>query len=375
MKRLNILFLVPSLNIGGAERHIYSLVLNLKKERFNPIIVCLYELGKVGSELIASGLEVHHGLMRHELDIPGALRILSIIKSKRIDIIYAIHSPLSLFWGTVWKRLAPVKSLITRVTSTRPIYNYKKIRIANLLFLPFVDRIICQADSHRERVMAIQRIDPRKIEVIYNGIDLRWFDNLLNRSEMRVTQEIPRNQPIVGIVSRLRTEKGLSTFLESARIIHKSLKDIHFLIIGDGDQRGYLEKMAEDFMIYKNVHFLGEVINVAPFISLFDVGVTASAAAYEAFPNALLEYMAASKPVVATDAGSIPEVVVNNKTGFVIPAKDAKAMADAISRLLIDKKLAEEMGKAGRRRVEEKFTIEHMIKRYESLFEDLGRRD
>ncbi|MBI5049486.1 MAG: glycosyltransferase, partial [Nitrospirae bacterium] len=141
------------------------------------------------------------------------------------------------------------------------------------------------------------------------------------------------------------------------------------LVHSEGVNPEKIEQMVQESMMQSNVHFLGTRRDVSQVISAFDVAVMSSD--FETFSNAILEYMAASKPVVATNVGSTAELVIDGETGYLIPCRDSEAMAKAIMRLLKDKELAKKMGEAGREKVREKFTIEKMIEKYESLFAGL----
>ena len=149
----------------------------------------------------------------------------------------------------------------------------------------------------------------------------------------------------------------------------------HFLIVGDGPGRSELERLARDLCIASNVHFTGFRSDIPELLSVFDVSVLSSYPFVETFPLAILESMAAAKPVVATDVGSLSDMVVQGETGFLVPPDHPEALAQAILLLLKDKTLALKMAEAGRKRVENNFTIERMVFEHEALFERLMERD
>jgi glycosyltransferase involved in cell wall biosynthesis len=125
--------------------------------------------------------------------------------------------------------------------------------------------------------------------------------------------------------------------------------------------------------ISQNLYFLGGREDVADLISIFDVAVLASLS--EGFSNVILEYMASSKPVVATEVGGNPELVLHGETGLLVPPADAHTLADAILSILEDKEAALRYGAAGRKRVEDKFELGKMIRQYEDLFERVILRE
>lgn len=358
-----------SLHAGGTEKHIFDLVSNLNRERFNPLLCCLYDLGPIGTKLSNLGFRVYHNLMGSKWDVSILWKLPGIFRSEKIHILYTVNSPLSQFLGSVLSKIFGVGVNITRVATTGEVYHRKRGKIVNKMCLPLVDKVIAQADSHKKFLVSTERFRQEKIKVIYNGIDCERFDKVVDGNAYKKTLHVPLDVPIVGIVARLSPEKELHIFLGAARKIISVLPYAHFLIVGDGRERNKLEMIAHELTISSNVHFLGMRVDIPQIVSLFDVGVLTSNR--EAFPNVILEYMAASKPVVATDVGSTSEIVIDGKTGYVVPCGDSKAVADAILKLLSDRSLAREMGDAGNERVKMNFTLHEMVEKYETLFSDL----
>ncbi len=361
-----------SLDVGGTERHILNLVSNLNKEKFNSVVCCLYDIGTIGTKLfnLDINIKIYHNLMRSRWDISVMWNLTRILKKEKIDILLTVSSPPTQLWGVVCARLSKVKVNITRVGGTKLPSDGKR-RIVNKIMLPFVDRVIAQAYSHKNYLIRSEGFKPEKIEVIYNSVNLEQFNKPIDSQYVRKELGIPEGLPIIGIVARLSPEKGHIVFLKAAKKIINIFPDTWFLIVGDGKEREKLEEMTRKLAIQSNVYFLGVREDILRIISLFDVAVLASFPIRETFSNAILEYMAAAKPVVATKVGSISEQVVDGETGFLISPGDSDAIANAILRLLQDRKLAKKMGERGRERVEENFTLQKMVAKYESLFEDL----
>ncbi len=372
MKKINIMILTHSLHVGGAENHVNSLVLNSDKAKFNFVIVCLYELGVIGERLSKEkdGIKVYHNLMRRNFDVSGVWKLIHIMRGENINILYIVLTPFTLFWGAFCAKIAGVKASLARSTTIYPIYRVtKKRKIITSVSLNFIDKIIAQSNSHKDYLVESAGFDPGKIIVIYNGVDLECYGKYIDMADFKFSVKIPTGAPVIGIVGRLVPEKGHLIFLRAARRILESFPQAHFLIAGDGKQRSELETFSNELRIDSNVHFLGTRHDISQILSLLNVAVMSSVT--EAFSNAILEYMAASKPVVATDAGSNAEIVVDGDTGYVVPCNDSEAMADAVLKLLRNEKLAIKMGETGRATVIEKFTIQDMIAKYESLFIDL----
>jgi glycosyltransferase involved in cell wall biosynthesis len=372
-KKIKILIFTHSLHIGGAEKHIYGLVSCMDKDKYQFRIICLYTLGAIGEMLLNENKNVgiYHAIMKNKFDIFGVLKLIRIIMKERIDILYIMHTPLTLFWGIFCAKIAGIKATVTRFTSTYPIYHVKRRKVVNYFMLSFIDKIIAQAVYHRQYLINHEGATPKKIVVIYNSVDIHRFTQPKNIVEMKEAIGISKDAQVVGIIANLRPEKGHKVFLEAAQRILNSCSQASFLIVGEGKQRGNLEKITEELKIHSNVHFAGLRKDIPELISLFDVAVLASNDRVETFSNAVLEYMAAAKPVVATKVGSIAEQVIDGETGFLVPYGDSKALAEAILKLLMNKDLAVKMGEAGRAMVREKFTVQKMIANYEDLFSDM----
>jgi glycosyltransferase involved in cell wall biosynthesis len=373
MNKINILILSCSLNIGGAEKHICDLVSNMDRNKYNFVMICLYQLGAIGETLLKEHrMKVYHDLMKNKFDILGARKLMRIVRNEKADILFIVHTPITLFWGIVCAKMYGIKATLTRCPTTNPTAHVKRHKIINFLILRFVDKIVAQANSHKEHQIK-EGADPDKIVVISNGVDLeRFTGSSIDVLTLKQGFGIPEGAPIVGIVARLSPEKGHMVLLRAARKIIDSLSQSQFLIVGDGRERNNLERMCGELLIGNNVHFLGILSDVSQVVQLFDVGILSTGPTGETFPNVVLEYMAASKPVVVTEAVRSSDIVSDSQTGYIVPCDDHGAMADAVIKLLKDKYLAKIMGEAGRKRVEEKFTIQRMINNYDTLFMSLS---
>lgn len=368
MRKIKILILTCSLNVGGAEKHIHDLVLNSDRQKFNFVIVCLYELGAIGEMLSKEhGIKIYHNVMRNKLDIFGVWILNRIIRKEKADILFMVHTPPVLLWGVFCAKINNIKATLSRSPTTNPSAHVKRSTIVNFFVLRFVDKIVAQAQSHMEYQIK-SGADPGKGVVINNGVDLEHFSKPGDTLTLKQKMGISFDAQVVGIVARLEPQKGIQYFLRAAKNIIALLPQTHFLIVGDGSERKKLENMCKELFIEKNVHFLGMLKDVSMIIQVFDVGVLSSNPVGETFSNAILEYMAAAKPVVATNVGSTDEIVVDGETGYIVPSGAPESLSTAVTKLLKNKELAKRMGEAGRERVKEKFMFQSMISKYESLF-------
>ena len=370
IEKINILFLILSLNVGGTEKHVLNLVSHINRIKYNPVICCLFELGELGEQYVNNeeGILVYSNLIKSKYDLSGIYRGLQIIRNENIHILYTINSPLTQLWGTILSKLAGTDAFITRVATTKPRYHAERRMIANKIMLPFVDKIIAQADTHKEYLIRFEGIKKDKIEVVYNGVELEKFHVETDILKLKESMGIGGSDPVIGIVARLAPEKGHDVLLKAAKKVVNEFSLARFLIIGDGEEKQKLQQLTSKLGIESNVSFLGVRKDIPIMLSIMDIAVLSSKQIVETVSNAILEYMAAGKPVVATNAGSTVDLVDNGKTGFLISCGDHEAMADSILKLLGDRDLASKMGKAGREKIKEKFTVQQMISKYESLF-------
>jgi L-malate glycosyltransferase len=231
------------------------------------------------------------------------------------------------------------------------------------------DRIITVCTTARQQEIRRTKADPEKVVTIYNGIDTLppVTDQLTAR--LRRTLKLPDNAKIVLCIARLAVQKGhvdLLTAWEAVQAVHP---DAHLLIVGDGEQRTGLTGMVRQRAGCNTIHFLGRRDDVPDLLAMSDLVVLPARG--EGLPNVLLEAMAAGRPVVATNVGGIPELVVDGITGLLVPPSDPHALSRKMITLLSDPVRARTMGHAGRERVAKHFPIGTMVNRTETLYTEL----
>jgi len=199
------------------------------------------------------------------------------------------------------------------------------------------------------------------LTVIRNGIEWQHF-NIENQAH-------PKNEKIIFTASRLAPEKGIEYLIQAIKILSARMNNMKLLVAGEGPLKTRLEYLVEQQGIKEIVTFLGYQENVSKYISQADVVVLPSL--WEGLPNILLEAMAMKKPVVATAVGGTKEIVKDGENGFLVRPKDAKALAEAIQKILQDANLARNFGESGYRFVRENFDLSLMVSSYEKLYQKL----
>jgi glycosyltransferase involved in cell wall biosynthesis len=220
-----------------------------------------------------------------------------------------------------------------------------------------VDCFIAASEAIRHMLVADGVPDERAVTV-HEGIDV---ERVAATSFVDVHQAffLPHGAPVVGNIAALVPHKGQRHLVEAAHIVVQKLPDVRFVILGEGELREALERLVKEYRLEKHVLLPGFRTDVLGCLKSFDVFAMSSVT--EGLGTSLLDAMACSRPIVATEAGGIPEVVVHGVTGLLVPPRDHTAMADAIIALISDQPRRQKMGEAGFVRVNEKFTLERMI--------------
>lgn len=359
--------------VGGAERNITQLMIGIDKEKFELFIACFVS-GKLVENLRNQGFSILD-LNKAGIYTISGLRNLAFLKrfvsEKKIYLIVTYHES-SDFYGLVLSHICNIP-----IISARRDMGFKTElhhQLAYKFVGRFFDAVIAVSNAVKKEVVKRRWFPEKKIFTIYNAINMTDYGKSRNGMTLKRGLGIHPESPVVGMVANIHKIKGYEYFLHAASMIHRYKRDVQFLMIGYDEVNSdftiaTLKRYGEEIGISQNLHFLGGRENVADLISLFDVAVLASLS--EGFSNVILEYMASSKPVVATEVGGNPEIVVHGETGLLVPPANADALASAILSILKDRETASKFGIAGRRRVEEQFSLDVMVRNYENLFEQV----
>jgi glycosyltransferase involved in cell wall biosynthesis len=207
-----------------------------------------------------------------------------------------------------------------------------------------------------------------KIHLVRNGIDLRPFDN----APPSLRSELARNPPIVGLIGRLAIEKGVDVFLHAAARVLMELPSTKFVVVGEGPDREKLESLIDELKIRENVSMLGQRADMPSVYASLDIMVSTSRR--EGLPMAILEGMASGLPLVATSVGEVPTVVLDGRTGVVLPPEDPALLASAIVTLLKDPAERERLGVAARKLIDDEFSAQRMTADYLRVYEEAASR-
>lgn len=379
MRKAKILFVIGTLDIGGAETQLVELASRLDRERFEAIVCCIAPAGPLASTLHARGITVHALGFRRLF--PGTLGLLAslprmagmfwrlwrLVRRERPEVVHAVLLAAYVL-ATFTARLARVPVVVAGRRSLGLFKERKRVyRLLENVADRMTDLFIANSEAVRVDTLEREPIRPSDIVVIYNGLDLSRFD-------APVDPALPESLhlgtgPRVIVVSNLIAYKGHEYFLRAWALVLKSFPTASAILVGEGPLRGRLETVADGLGIRGSVHFLGTRRDVPSLLAISDVYVHPSLE--EGYSNSLLEAMAAARPVVATAVGGNVEAVTDGVTGVLVPARDEKALAHAMSRFLSDPQAARSMGERASVSARARHGVDAMVHAYENVYDEL----
>lgn len=367
---MKILHLFSTLPIGGAEDRLRTLLLNMDKDRFDPLVCCIGEKGVIGEEIASFGFEVISlNRMKHRRwDWRIVRDLTSLIRDRKIELMHT-----QLYHANMYGRLAAFRANIPVVITECNIYkSYKyKRKVINRFLGKRTDRVIAVSNSVRDYVLGRDGLDPAKVIVVNNGVDITRFKPAANKEkvEARRSLGIEPEVELLGTVSRLSTQKGLSFLLKALASILNRSPDLKLIIVGSGSLEEELKDEAARLNITDSVRFLGARRDVPDILKALDIFVMPSL--WEGFPRALLEAMATGLPVVAARVGGVADAIEDSVSGLLVEPTDVQGLAASISEMLNDSALAERLGKKAREVVEADFSVSGMVDSMAKLYTEV----
>lgn len=355
-------FVITSMPVGGAETLLVNLIRRFDRDRINPSVVCLKEKGPLGEELSAE-YPVDSHLIRSKLDFGVLFRLAANFRRNRTDAIVTVGAGDKMFWGRLAARLAGVRVICSALHSTGWPDGVGRLN-RSLTFL--TDAFIGVAKSHGEFLVNFERFPSNKVFVIPNGIDTdRFRPDSSCRESVREELGLASRAKLVGIVAALRPEKNHALFVQAAVKIRTQIPDAHFVIVGEGPERGKIAKLIDSLGGLAFIHMLGNRSDTPRILAALDTFVLSSL--NEASPVSILEALSCQVPVVATNVGSVSETVINQWNGFTFPSGDERELVDRVVQLLKDRDMNIELGQNGREHVIRNGSLDNMVELYEDL--------
>jgi L-malate glycosyltransferase len=375
-----VLQLIDSFNQGGSERQALQLTrLLVQSGKFKIHLASLSPEGSLRSTVDELDLgDIPSFPLNSFYDanaVKQLTRFVQWLKAARINVLHT-HDFYTNVFGTTAGALArlPVRVASMRETAGMRTSTQKRVqRVAYSL----AHHVVANSQAVRQ-VLIADGVPAEKVSVIYNGLDLkRLAPQTFSRAEtlglLGLDGETDPPRRFISIVANMRHEvKDHRMFLRAARRVVEVVPDAAVLLAGEGELTDSLRELAAELGIHERTYFLGRCERVAELLSVSEICVLSSKA--EGFSNSILEYMAAGRPVVATNVGGAAELIREGETGYLVPAGDDEMMAARLIDLLRDPNRSRMMGDAGKRIVEEQFSCEAQLSRTEDLYERLLRQ-
>ncbi len=362
---LRVMFVITSMPVGGAETLLVDLIRRLDRSHFLPELCCLKELGPLG-EVLTREIPTFDHLLSRKTDLRVLPRLARLLRRRRVDAVVTVGAGDKMFWGRLAARWARVPVICSALHSTGWPDTVGRL---NRLLTPITDAFIAVAAAHGRFLAEQLNFPAAKVHVIPNGINVERFRQGGDRPAIRAALGLTPTTPTVGIVAALRPEKNHELLLRAAQTVVQRIPEAVFLIVGDGSERPHLEALAEQLGVARAVRFLGTRSDIPQLLSALDVFVLTSR--IEANPVSILEAMAAGRPVVAPNVGSISESVIDGVTGYLTEPNLIEPVADRLIELLENPALARSLGAAGQRAVEKTGSLDSMVAGYERLISEI----
>jgi glycosyltransferase involved in cell wall biosynthesis len=378
-KRIHVLHVSKS--TGGVGQYLRMLVQHIDKERFQITVICLSDGGeKLAAELSkVAGVKVHSLPMeRYKInplsDAKVWWQLARIIRQGKYDVIHAHTSKPGFL-----TRTAAIGSKIPTVY--RPagfafhdgVPRWKAFFYAGVervIATFFTDKILTVCEDERQLAKRYRVGSETQLVTVYTGIDLGRFDGRVDRHKIRISLKVPDQAFLIGTVGRLSKQKAPADFVNAAALTHQHFPDAHFVWVGDGELMGQMQELVCSLGLENVFHFAGRRDDIPDVLKAMDCFVLASH--WEGFSLSVLESMAAGLPVIISQVSGAAEAVIDGETGRLVSIGDIRGLADAMQQFIADPLTARTFGGAGRRRVEQKFTLDRMVREIEHIYEHLS---
>ncbi len=370
---MNILYIIQNDEFGGGERGFMQLAVSLR-DRFR-IFVAAMPGGRFEQGLEQADIGIISVDIKRRFTFKPIRQIERIIRKHSIELVHSQGARAD-FFTRIAGRLAGVPHILC--TIQMPVENFdigplrKKIyRFIDWLSERYVERFIVVADTLKRVLVEWRGIPAERVVKIYNGIELDQYRPSAKQSNLRKQWGVSSEAPLIGTIGRLVWQKGFEYLIEATPAIIKAYPQAKILFVGDGPLSDKLVALSEELKVKDHVIFTGFRSDVKEILSAIDL--LAIPSLLEGFPMITLEAMAMARPIVATKIDGITEQITDGKDGILVPPRDPKSLAEAIIRVLSDKKSAEAMGLEARKKVEQEFSVERMVAETEKVYLSLMR--
>lgn len=364
-KKLRVMHVTEDLGVGGLERVVATLCRAVDPSRFESSVLCLREMGPFADELREQGFSV--SLLEStagRTDYLSFLKVARFLREQQVDVVHS-HNTHAFIDGGLGATLSGVRTVV-HTDHARSFPDKRRYMVAEHLLSHLAYRVVGVSSDTSRNLIRYERISPRKLTVIPNGIDgahaAARVDVAAKRRELGITGA----GPVIGVGARLMEQKGIEFLLRAMPALVARFPDLTLVVAGEGPLEAPLKSLAADLDVADHVRFAGVRLDLAELLHVFDTFVLPSV--WEGLPMVILEALAAGCPVVASDVGGVGTAIEDGVNGALVPPRDPDAIAAAVTRLLASPALRARFGEAGKRVFRERFSADAMARRYEALY-------
>ena len=362
--RPRVMFLIDSaISTGGAERFAVGLACHLPQDRFEPWLCATRNSDPVASRSLADAGVKHLTLGRRaKWDVHRLGTLIRLLREQRFDVLHT-HMFGSNVWGAAIGTACRIPAIVAHEHSWAYEGNAARAWIDANVISRAASRFVAVSAADGERMVSKEGVRPDKVVVIPNG----YIPSPASpKGDLRSELSLGDDALLIGIAALLRPEKRLDLLLDAYAEVKAAVPSAHLVIAGDGPCRGALERQASELRVAESTHFLGARSDVDNVLRAADVGALSSDR--EGSPLLVFECMANETPLVATSVGGVPDVIEHDRTGVLVPRRDAGALARGLIGLLSDPGRRAAMAAAGLEALS-RYTIDATAARFASLYE------
>jgi len=364
-RKYKVVHLVETLDaIGGMERIVAQIATHLNKNEFEVEIWCVHLGGRYAQELVKQGLTLRVFNISNYYNPLNILRLALELKRSEVDIVHT-HMYFASTIGRCAAWIAGVKVLINHMHSSYWHYSSRNLFIERLLS-KITHKIICVSKHTMDFVVTHEKIDPLKVDIVYNGISVV---PTLSKLEARERFNVAPTEVIIITVANLLENKGHKVLLKALSLLETKNINIKCWIVGQGPMEEELKEYAQQLNLGSKIVFWGGRHDVPMLLSASDIFVLASIH-IEGLPISILEALAYQVPVIATKVGGLPEIIEDKVSGRMVPPNDPSALASSIKELINNQGERLEYAQEGAKRFIQQFESKHMIERIEKLYQE-----
>lgn len=371
----HIIWFIDSLGMGGAERLMVPYLQQLQKKDVH-LRVCAFQIKQgnpIAQQITALGVPVDLIPIPHLRDGTAIPRLYSYLRRQPAQL---VHTQLEFAntIGTVAARLHRLPTVCTLHTIDELHPNTKEARRLRLMWWVLrhgCQHLIAVSEGLRQHYLARLPLSKQPFTTLYNGIDIERFSPqpASQRLTHRQTYRLPANARVILTVAVLRQPKGVQYMIQALPQILQALPDVYYLVVGSGDYEPELKKLAEEGGVSERVIFAGTQYNIPDWLAMSDLFVLPTLD--DALPTVLMEAMASGLPIIASEVGGVPEMVISEENGLLLPPAQPNRLAQACIQLLQEPALAQKMGETGRTIAQKRFNLVRQADALEQIYHTL----